>query len=55
MRRTRDYDASLIESLRDPEEAAAYIAAVKAEHSDGDPVLAMALENVRKAQKENST
>jgi probable addiction module antidote protein len=47
-RLTKDYHASLIEALRDPEEAAAYLTAALAE---GDmPTFLLALRNVAEAK-----
>jgi probable addiction module antidote protein len=46
--RTKDYHASLIEALRDPEEAAAYLNAALLEHDM--PTFLLALRNVAEAK-----
>ena len=47
-RLTKDYQASLIEALRDPEEAAAYLTAALAEQDI--PTFLLALRNVAEAK-----
>lgn len=49
-RRTKDYQAALIESLKDPEEAAAYLnAALEEEAEDAEELFLLALRNVAEA------
>src|SRR5687767_5335595 len=49
-KRTRDYEASLIEALKDPDEAAAYLNAhLQRETDDPDELLLLALRHVAKA------
>jgi probable addiction module antidote protein len=49
-RRTKSYQATLIESLKDPEEAAAYLNAALEEHAeDAEELFLLALRNVAEA------
>ena len=54
MRRSRDYHKSLIESLKDPKEALAYLNAILDDYIDGEEeshqILLSALKNVAEAQ-----
>lgn len=48
---TKSYQAALIESLKDPEEAAAYLnAALEDESEDADELFLLALRNVAEAR-----
>jgi probable addiction module antidote protein len=50
-KRTKDYQAALLESLRDPEEAAAYLNAALEENSeDAEELFLLALRNVAEAR-----
>ena len=50
VRRTKSYQTSLIESLKDPEEAAAYLnAALDEEAEDAEELFLLALRNVAEA------
>ena len=49
-RRTKSYQATLIESLKDPEEAAAYLnAALEEQAEDAEELFLLALRNVAEA------
>jgi len=50
-RRTKSYQAALIESLKDPEEAAAYLnAALEEDAEDAEELFLLALRNVAEAR-----
>ena len=50
-RRTRSYQAALIESLKDPQEAAAYLnAALEEETENAEELFLLALRNVAEAR-----
>ncbi|HXG17968.1 MAG TPA: hypothetical protein VNN62_02685 [Methylomirabilota bacterium] len=50
-RRAKSYQATLMESLKDPEEAAAYLNAALEEHTeDAEELFLLALRNVAEAR-----